>query len=147
MILVDANILVYAVVASDPRHSEASAWLESCFASETRVGLPWESLTAFVRIVCHPRIYERPTTVPIAAAQVNRWLAEPNVWTPTPTDLHAAYLHELVNGADLSANDIHDAHLAALAISHGLRVASHDGGFARFPAARWFDPLGSRAGR
>lgn len=142
MILVDANLLVYAYATSDPRHQAAHAWLETVLRDDARVGLPWESLTAFVRIVSHPKVFERPVTVAQAYEQVERWLDRGTVWTPTATDQHAAHLLELVRGRELTANDIHDAHLAALAISHGLRIASHDAGFARFPAARWFDPLG-----
>lgn len=141
MILVDANLLIYATIPSDSRHEPARYWLDRTLDADARVGLPWESLNAFVRIVTHPKIYERPVAMSDAMAQVSAWLGQPNVWAPVPTDRHASYLDELVRGRNLAAGDIHDAHLAALAISHGLKVASHDAGFARFPACRWFDPL------
>jgi predicted nucleic acid-binding protein len=35
-----------------------------------------------------------------------------------------------------------DAHLAALAISHGAVLVSCDADFARFPKLRWPNPLG-----
>ncbi|WP_368070734.1 hypothetical protein [Nitriliruptor sp.] len=38
-------------------------------------------------------------------------------------------------------NDVPDLHLAALALEHGLRLATTDAGFARFQELRWFDPL------
>ncbi len=38
-------------------------------------------------------------------------------------------------------NDVPDTHLAALAVDHGLRLATADGGFARFPDLDWFNPL------
>ncbi|MEO8529466.1 MAG: TA system VapC family ribonuclease toxin, partial [Pseudolysinimonas sp.] len=125
----------------DPRHEAARSWLDDVIAGPTPVALPWESLIAFLRVVTHPRLFDPPATTPDALQQVERWLASSNVWNPTPTSQHGRYLSELITEHDLAGNDIHDAHLAALAISHGLRVASHDAGFARFPAARWFDPL------
>jgi hypothetical protein len=36
---------------------------------------------------------------------------------------------------------MHDIHLAALAIEHGLTLCSADRGFARFPGLRWENPL------
>ncbi len=36
---------------------------------------------------------------------------------------------------------IQDMHLAALAIEHGLTLASADGDFARFPRLKWMNPL------
>lgn len=76
-----------------------------------------------------------------AWAQVEAWIAEPNVWIPTPTSQHATLMAELCRSGTFVANDVPDLHLAALAISHGLKLASHDGGFARFDGLRWFDPL------
>lgn len=141
MIVVDANLLIYACDPTDARHDTARTWLEDVIAGPTPVALPWESLVAFLRVVTNPRIYDPPASTAEALDQVERWITAPNVWSPTPTPQHGRYLAELVAEHDLAAGDIHGAHLAALAISHGLRVASHDRGFARFPAARWFDPL------
>ena len=141
MILVDANLLVYAYVTSDARHAAARSWLDGVLSGPNPVGLPWESLNAFVRIVTNPRFFSRPSTVVEAYQQVRRWLTVGNTWVPVPADHHADLLGDLLDTPDLQPGDIHDAHLVALAISHGLRIASHDSGFARFPTARWFDPL------
>ena len=88
-----------------------------------------------------PRVFPHPAVLRDAYAQVERWLAAPRAWIPRPTDGHATLVRELLTGDGLTSRDVHDVHLAALAISHGIRIASHDTGFARFPAARWFDPL------
>jgi toxin-antitoxin system PIN domain toxin len=141
MIAVDANLLVYACAPTDERHEPAREWLNGAIDGTTPVAMPWESLVAFLRVVTNPRVFNPPAAMVDALDQVARWLASPNVWTPTPTPQHARYLAELITHHGLVGNDAHDAHLAALAISHGLQVASHDSGFARFPAARWFDPL------
>ena len=141
MIAVDANLLVYATVPTDQRHDAAREWLDGAIDGPTPVAMPWESLVAFLRVVTNPRVFNPPAAMVDALEQVARWLASPNVWAPTPTSQHGRYVAELITQHNLASNDVHDAHLAALAISHGLQVASHDSGFARFPAARWFDPL------
>ena len=107
----------------------------------TRVGLPWLSLAAFVRISTHPRASDQPLTPAKAWQQVEDWLATDTAWIPAPTDHHAEILGRLVKTYDLRGNLITDAQLAALAIEHGLTVYSSDTDFARFDEIRWVDPL------
>jgi predicted nucleic acid-binding protein len=73
--------------------------------------------------------------------QVQAWLRCDAVWIPLPTARHAALLGDFLRVPGLRANDVPDAHLAALAISHGLILCSADAGFARFPGLRWINPL------
>jgi predicted nucleic acid-binding protein len=76
-----------------------------------------------------------------AWGQVSTWLAAETVWTPEPTERHAAVLGDLLAQAGVHGNLVPDAHLAALAIEHGLTLCSTDGDFARFPGLAWLDPL------
>ena len=145
MILIDANLLVYAHVASFPQHSKARVWLDSRINAAAPVGLPWPSLLAFARIVSNPRIFDRPTTVSAAWRQVESWLATESVWVPLPTERHQQFLGPLIASAEGRANLVPDAHLAALAIEHGLVLCSTDGDFARFEGLEWQDPLRQRA--
>ena len=43
--------------------------------------------------------------------------------------------------ARVTSRMVPDAHLAALAIEHGLTLCSTDADFARFPGLRWHNPL------
>lgn len=140
MILVDANILIYASVPGSAQHEPARAWLDERINGTARVGLPWSSLLAFLRIVSNPRLFER-ASLTHARAQVRTWIDEPSTWIPLPTDAHAATLESLLEHAD-SHRLVTDAHLAALALEHGLVLCSSDGDFARFPGLRWENPLG-----
>lgn len=142
MILVDANLLVYAHVASFREHAPARAWLDARLAGAAPVGLPWESLLAFVRLVSNPRIFERPEPVEKAWRQVRAWLSSPVAWVPVPTDRHADLLDELLRSGPLRSNHLPDAHLAALALGHGLTLCSTDADFGRFRGLRWVNPLG-----
>lgn len=140
MILVDTNLLVYAHVSSFPEHDAARRWLDDALTGPDRVGLPWPSLLAFVRLVTNPRIFTKPEPIADAWEVVHAWLKAPAAWIPHPTERHANELGLLIPYCSRS-NLVHDAHLAALAIEHGLNVCSTDGDFARFPGLRWKNPL------
>ncbi len=139
MILVDANLLIYASAPESARHEEARAWLDERLNGASRVGLPWPSLLAFMRIVANPRLFEG-ASLAHARSQVRSWLELPNTWIPAPTEEHARILGELLDN-EHSHRLVTDAHLAALALEHGLVLCSSDGDFARFPQLRWENPL------
>lgn len=141
MILVDANLLVYAAVAKMPKHAAAKEWLDDRLNAAAPVGIPWQSLTAFLRIVTNPRIFSPPVASHAAWEAVKYWLRCKPVWTPQPGDKHTEVLDSLFESVSPTKNLIPDASLAALAIEHGLVLCSCDGDFARFPGLRWEDPL------
>lgn len=141
MILVDANILIYSHVETLAQHKLARAWLDDQLNGTTRVGLPWVSLLAFLRLVTNPRVFERPEPTADAWRQVRAWLACETTWIPQPTERHADLLDEFLALPGIHANLVPDAHLGALALEHGLMLCSTDGDFARFPALRWLNPL------
>ena len=141
MILIDANLLIYAHVTAFAQREKARAWLDDRINGAAPVGLPWPSLLAFVRITSNPRIFDRPVTVSAAWGQVESWLAAKSVWIPLPTERHQQVLGPLRANTESCANLVPDAHLAALAIEHGLRLCSTDGDFARFHGLEWENPL------
>jgi hypothetical protein len=105
------------------------------------VGLPWESLLAFLRLVTNPRVFEQPEPAVAAWDQVQAWLNCANVWVPLPNENHRKVLGDLLSSTRVHANLVPDAHLAALAIEHGLVLCSADGDFARFWGLRWENHL------
>jgi toxin-antitoxin system PIN domain toxin len=141
LILVDANILIYARVSSLAQHDAARDWLDRQLNGVPRVGLPWASLIAFLRIVTNPRVFEHSEPIANAWHQVKAWLACDAAWIPEPTERHIEVLDGLVTSSGVHANLIPNAHLAALAMEHGLTLCSADGDFARFPGLRWLNPL------
>ena len=145
MILVDANLLLYGTLADYEQHAAAYAWLEDQLNSPMRVGLPWVSLLAFLRISANPRIFPDPLPMRRAWNQVERWLDAPNVWCPEPTERHRALLERFLRTVASSPKLVSDAHLATLAIEHGLVLCSTDGDFARFEGLRWENPLAAVA--
>jgi uncharacterized protein len=139
--LLDANLLLYAVHKRSARHQAAAAWLTEQLNGPRRVGLPWQSLAAFLRISTHPRAFERPLEPAIAWERIADWLAAPRAWIPEPGPEHARVLGELVVRHDVRGNLVPDAQLAALALEHGLTLCSTDADFARFTEIRWQNPL------
>lgn len=141
MILVDANLLIYAVNAAAPQHVAARSWLDARMNGLARVGLPWTSLLAFLRLVTNPRVFHRPLSMADAWKQVDAWLGSGPAWVPAPTERHAQILARLLSAPSIYGNLVPDAHLAALAIEHGLELNSTDGDFARFAGLKWRNPL------
>lgn len=139
--LVDANVLLYAVDEQTPQHPRARQWLEDALNGPRRVGLPWQSLTAFVRIATHPRALSQPLRPPEAWAYVEEWLDAPAAWVPTAGPGHRELLRALVCDLDLRGNLVSDAVLAALCLEHGLTIVSADSDFARFRDVRWVNPV------
>lgn len=139
--LVDANLLLYAVDEESPFHPAARDWLEDVLNGPRRVGIPWPSLLAFARIATHPRAMREPLSPDEAWSLVDAWLAAPATWVPTPGEGYAEILGGLVRGFDLRGNLVADAALAALCIEHGLQMVSADSDFARFPDLEWVNPV------
>ena len=146
MILVDANLLVYARAESLPQHERARAWLDEQLNGTAKVGLPWASILAFLRVMTNPRILERPEPIGNAWRQASAWLHVPVVWGPQPTEHHREVLGDLLREHDIAANLVPDTHLAALAIEHGLTLCSADGDYGRFTRLRWHNPLRGATG-
>jgi hypothetical protein len=141
VILLDANLLVYAHDRAAAEHRRAAAWFEDVMSGSRRVGLPWPSILAFCRLVSNPAVVRTPVTPAHAWSRVTSWLAVEHVWIPLPGDSHGDVLAALLSDDSLTSRLVPDAHLAALAIEHGLILCSTDGDFARFPGLRWENPL------
>lgn len=140
--LVDANVLLYAVDEESQFHDAARAWMEDALNGQRRVGIPWMSLAAFMRIATHPRALRDPLSPAQGWRIVEQWLDAPATWVPEPGRGHREILGRLIRDLDLHANLIPDAVLAALCIEHGLEMVSADSDFARFREISWVNPVG-----
>jgi uncharacterized protein len=139
--LIDANLLIYAANRSAAEHEPARSWLDERLNGTVRVGLPWPSLLAFVRLASNPVVVRDVVPVAVAWRQVSEWLACDAVWVPLPGVRHHEILGRLLEQPLVTARLVSDAHLAALAIEHGLTLCSTDGDFAKFSGLKWTNPL------
>jgi toxin-antitoxin system PIN domain toxin len=137
---------VYAVHVQFDAHDDAKDWLDERLNGTDRVGLPWAALLAFVRLSASARVLSRPMPLRDATAVVRAWLDLPVTWIPQPTERHAHTISELLTG-ESKADLVPDAHLAAIAIEHGLTLCSTDRDFARFVGLRWLNPLTTKPKR
>jgi toxin-antitoxin system PIN domain toxin len=141
MILVDANILLYAEDRQNPSHEAARNWWDAQLSGSSPVGLCWEVICSFIRIGTNPHVFENPLSLPQAVSRVRSWLEQPCVRIIKPTDRHWEAFNEMLSGGQAAANLVMDAHLAALAMEHGCVLVSTDRDFSRFPKLKWDNPL------
>ena len=141
MILVDANLLIYAVDADSPHHAAARGWLESTLSSTTRVGFAWIVVLAFLRITTRAGIFERPLSVERAVGYVDSWLEQPFAVVLSPGAGHWSILRSLLDATGTAGNLTSDAHLAALALEHRCTLCSTDADFGRFPGISYRNPI------
>jgi toxin-antitoxin system PIN domain toxin len=141
LIVVDANLLLYAYHAGAAQHSAARSWLEDALAGAEPVGLSWSTIHAFLRIGTNPRVFERPYSIEDATAIVSAWLDLPSVVILRPGDRYWTILQALLIEAQAHAGLITDAALAALAMENGGVLYSTDRDFRRFPGLKLRNPL------
>lgn len=139
--IVDANLLLFAVDQRSAHNTAAASWWQEALDGDSRVGLPWQTIGAFLRIVTHPRVVENPLSGADAWNHVAEWLAVPVVWIPPATATTARVYARLCEEVEITGNLVPDAQLAALAIENGVEIASADTDFLRFPGLRWKNPL------
>lgn len=141
MILLDANILLYAYDSASLHHRAARDWVQGAFSQPEPIGLAWITLLAFLRISTSRRARQHPFSILEAAAVVSEWLERPTVTLVNPGERHWAILGPLLGEGQASGPLVADAHLAALAIEHGATLATTDRDFTRFPGLRLLNPL------
>ena len=141
MILVDANILLYAQDSLSPHHQQAREWWYGRLSQGGPVCLCWTVLSAFIRIGTNHWVFDHPLSLEQALARVKSWLDQPFTRVVRPTEQHWTIFQQMLTDGQAVANLVTDAHLAALAIEHGCELASTDSDFARFPKLKWSNPL------
>jgi uncharacterized protein len=141
VIVLDANILLYAYDSNSTKHSQAKAWLERAFFEEILIGIPWQSAMAFLRIVTNTSLPGQRFTIKEAAQVVDQWLEQPNVRFLAAGERHWSSLRPMLIAGQARGPIVTDAELAALTMEHGGVLHSTDRDFARFPGLRWNNPL------
>jgi hypothetical protein len=139
---VDTNVLVYAEILSSPHHQQARRLLEELATGELPWALPWPCVYEFLRVVTHPRVYHPPVPLPTALTDLRSVLASPSLVLLSETPRHAGIMEGLLRKAGATGNLVHDAHIAALCLEHGVReLITGDRDFARFPDLKILNPF------
>lgn len=141
MILVDANLLIYAINEGSPLNRKAKSWLGSTISGPGAVGFSWNVLLAVLRLTTRPGLFRNPLPLEAAFDLIAAWLEQPSVTVVHAGPRHLRILRDLLLPLGTGGNLTSDAHLAALAIEHGAELCSSDADFARFPGLKWRNPL------
>jgi toxin-antitoxin system PIN domain toxin len=140
VILVDANVLLYAYNPRTDGHARCRAWLEHAFSGEEPVAIAWVTLLAFIRISTNPRVFEQPLLASEALSIVRSWLEHPTVSVLEAGEACWEILQQLVVDAQVTGPLVMDAFLAALALENGATLATTDRDFSRFPKLKRVNP-------
>ena len=141
MILIDANLLLYAYNSESPHHEPSRNWLETTLSSGQPVRFALVTLLAFVRIASDRRIYTHPLSPTEACSLIEMWLLQPNVRLLQPGPRTWRNLSRMCEEGQAKGAMVMDAHLAALAMEHGASIATSDRDFMRFPDVRIVNPV------
>jgi hypothetical protein len=141
MILVDANLLLYAYHPRAEQHEASRAWLEAVLSGPDLVRFAWLTLWAFFRIATNPRVFERPLSTSEAEEAISSWLGQPVAGILDPGERHWEILRGLVRDGQAAGPLVMDAVLAAIALEHGATVCTTDRDFSRFSGLSWMNPL------
>jgi len=141
VIVVDANLLIYSYDLDSAHHKKSLSWLEELLSGVEAVGLPWQSVSAFLRVITNRRLSGMRVTLEQAVQVVDEWLQQPNVQILVPADQHWSVLRQMILEGRASGPLVSDAEIAAITIEHGAVLHTTDRDFARFPGLRWKNPL------
>ena len=140
MIVLDANVLLYAYDSRATAHARSKTWLEGALNGEAQIAIPWQTLLAFVRIATNPRAFSNPLSVSAAVEIVETWMARPHVVVLGPGARYWPILKKQLTEAQVSGPLVTDAALAALALEHGAALATTDRDFRRFDELEIINP-------
>ncbi len=142
MIAVDTNVLVYAHRSESEWHERAAACIRELAEARSPWALPWPCIYEFLAIATHPRIWDPPTPTEAALAQVEAWLESPSLVLLAESPEHWGMLRDQMVTGRIAGPRVHDARIAALCLSHGVReLWTADRDFSRFPGLATSNPL------
>lgn len=140
---IDTNVLIYAEIVTSRWHDAARRMLHALAEGRAPWAIPWPCVYEFLRVVTHPRVFHPPMPVALALSDLRALLASPSLVLLSETPRHADVMADLVVRAGVTGNLLHDAHIAALCVEHGVsELVSGDRDFARFPGLRVSNPFG-----
>lgn len=139
---VDTNVLVYAEIKNSAHHDRAREVLSDLAEGAAPWAIPWPCIYEFLRVVTHSRIYHPPVPLDRAIADLRRILASPSLVLLSETERHTEIFLDVLEDSGTTGNLIHDAHLAALCLEHGVsELVTGDRDFLRFSDLRVLNPF------
>lgn len=139
---IDVNVLLYASNADGPEHEQALAFMAECAEGPEPMCLAWLTLTSYLRMATHPRIFARPLSPEEALSNVESLLRLPHARAIGEADGFLGVYRDTTTGVPTRGNLVPDAHLAAVLRQHGVRrLWSRDRDFLKFAFLDVRDPF------
>ncbi len=139
---IDTNVLIYAEITSSQHHRQARQVLTQLAEGAVPWALPWPCIYEFLRVVTHPRVFHPPVPLEIALTDLKAITESPSILLLSETDRHSELMTSIVKESGVTGNLIHDAHIAALCVEHGVtELISADRDFLRFKSLKIVNPF------
>jgi toxin-antitoxin system PIN domain toxin len=139
---VDTNVLIYAEMTTSQHHVAARDLLRELAEGARPWAIPWPCVYEYLRVVTHPRVYHPPAPLRVALADLRAIITSPSLVLLSETPRHADVMASVLDAAGVAGNLIHDAHIAALCLEHGVsELFTGDRDFARFRGLRVSHPF------
>ena len=116
---VDANVLIYAGLASSPFHSVARRRLVEAHAAGTRLWISGQIVREYLVAITRGQTFSKPVSPADAAASAKTIASQFTVANDTG-DVGQQLL-ELVSQFDVKGKQVHDANVVATMLIHGVR--------------------------
>jgi toxin-antitoxin system PIN domain toxin len=139
---VDTNILIFAEVRSSAYHETARDLLSTLTEDAHPWAIPWPCIYELLRVLTHPRVYHPPVPLAAALRNVDRILASPSLVLLHESSRHHEVMRSVLTNSGATGNLVHDAHIAALCIEHGVaELLTGDRDFTRFAGLSVVNPF------
>ena len=127
-------MLVAAHRGEHTHHEPARTRLTALAEGEAPWGLPVYSVTEFLRVVTHPRVFTPPSELRDGCDFIDRLLDSPSARLLLPRSGFWESLRRACEAADARGNLVFDAQIAAVCVENGVsRLLTFDRDFHRFP--------------
>jgi toxin-antitoxin system PIN domain toxin len=139
---IDTNVLIYAEITSSQYHRQARQVLTELAEGMAPWALPWPCIYEFLRVVTHPRVFHPPVPLEVALTDLRAITDSPSLLLLSETERHVGLMTSIAKEAGVTGNLIHDAHIAALCIEHGVtELITADRDFLRFKPLKIINPF------
>jgi uncharacterized protein len=139
---IDTNVLIYAEITSSQYHRQARQVLTELAEGAAPWALPWPCIYEFLRVITHPRVFHPPVPLEVALTDLRAITDSPSLLLLSETERHVELMTSIAKEAGVTGNLIHDAHIAALCIEHGVtELISADRDFLRFKPLKIVNPF------
>lgn len=118
--LIDSNILIYAINTASPKHKQAQRFLQE---NSTKLVVAQQNILETLRVLTHPK-FPKPMRLKDAVGVLESIISVARIIYPGDETYYV--LLELIKKYNLGGDKIFDAYLAATALSNNINLIATD---------------------